>query len=307
MKNKCSLLLVLAITSFLLFSCEDFIEVNLNKKYISLTSPINNYVSSDFTMTFKWEDLNGVENYRLQLFKINLSNQLLFLMDTTIHISQFSLTLDPGSYKWQVRGENNSSHTDYSAAYFKIDSTTDLSKQTVKLVTPLDNTFSDKFEQTFTWSTLPTAVSYVFQVNNEFQTVSGTTATYKFPKTGKYTWSVFAQNATSKSKTSVASITIDTIKLIPPVLKLPVNNDTNSLKQLPVQLEWYNVTNAVKYQVQISEDQTFKSGTTDFETTNTIYSVNVNKLKLIYWRIRAISITGVYGAFSSIYMFRVNN
>jgi hypothetical protein len=307
MKHTKFFLLTIAAGIFLLYSCEDFIEANLSKQSINLISPPNNYVSEKFTLTFKWEDLKGAENYKLQLFKINpLNSQQLFIIDTNVHIAHFGYTLDPGSYKWQVRGENNSSKTEYTTAYFKVDSSTNLSNQLVKLITPADNSFSDKLDQTFTWVAMPTATSYVFKINNELHTVLTTSITYQFSKTGTYTWSVFAENTISKSKTSQATIIIDTLKLLPPTLQKPVNNDTLSLNQLPVSLEWASVNNAAKYNVQISENSTFNAIVKDTVTSNTFIKAYVSRMKYFYWKVRSISSSGIKGEYSPAYIFRVN-
>ncbi len=307
MKNKLALLLVTVSAVFMLSSCEDFIGKNLAKQDIQLISPPDGYVSGNYTLTFKWDDLKGVEKYRFELFAINKMSQELFLLDTAMRKTQYVMTLNPGSYKWQVRGENNSSNTEYSSAYFKVDSTKDLGNQIVELIAPKNDSISDSFEQTFTWNAVPTAVSYIFQVDNTSQTVFAATATYTFKKTGKYTWSVFAQNATSKSKTASANITIDTIKLASPGLTSPLDKDTTTLKQLPVTLKWSGVKNATSYNVKVSEDATFASGVMNYATTNSTLDVAVDRLKKIYWRVAAVSASGSTGAFSATFMFRVNN
>ncbi len=67
MKNRTFILGIIAATTTLLYSCQDFISTNLSKKSITVLAPANNTVSTNYTQTFWWETLKGADSYNYKL------------------------------------------------------------------------------------------------------------------------------------------------------------------------------------------------------------------------------------------------
>jgi len=305
MKTKKIYNLIIVIFAATLVSCEDFIEKDLGGKVVTIYTPVNNTVSSNYTQTFWWESLNGAEKYRLQIVKPNFAVVQQLIVDTIVRSNQFVYTLQPGSYQWRLRAENNSSQSDYVTYNLTIDSSLNLSGQTLLLNSPADNFYTANFANTFTWFAMPSATDYVFGIFNSsgvqigsYQNTTTTTLPYTFPAEGVYKWRVFAQNSQSISPYSERTITIDTTRPnVPAITFLPLN-DTTSLQPIP--LSWSSVEANASYRVLISTDTSFSTVVKD----TTINALNYNFYgatigTFYYWKVRAIDLAGNIGNYTT--------
>jgi len=302
---KIKITLLLAVLSIVVSSCDDFLERDLNGQTVTVLAPANNTISTSFTVTFWWDDLKGASKYKIQIVKPSFNSIQQLVVDTLISNNQFLYTLQPGSYQWRIRGENDASISDFVIYNLTIDSSLNLSSQTLLLNSPVNNNYSNSFTQTFSWFAMPNASDYLFgifnssgiQIGNYQSIVSPiTTTTYTFTAEGTYKWRVFAQNNQSSSPYSERTITIDTTRPSIPVLTYSPINDTTSLHPIP--LSWNSVEPNCQYKLLISTDSTFASYF-DTITSNLNYNYyNSIVGQFYYWKIQAIDQSNNSGLFS---------
>ncbi len=275
----------------LLVSCEDFIEADLSKKQMTVLSPADNSVSPGFTQTFWWEDLKGADQYQIQIVKPSFAAIQEFIADTTVSASRLALTLSPGTYQWRIRAKNGSSATGFITRTLTIDSTLNLSGQTLILSAPANNFYSNHFLNTFTWQTLPNAESYILQILEsgsviQTQTLTSISSSYTFGNEGAYQWRVFAQNSNSNSAYSIRSITIDTTRPGIPLVLFPL---TDTVTSASIPLGWSISESGCNSHVQISHDSTFASVIKDTLTAAASYTIfSPLTGQYYYWRVKAV-------------------
>lgn len=94
---------------------------SLTGQTLILISPANNYLANTSTaITFQWDTLYSADDYRFQIINDSSSATIVDVIVTT---NTFSYTLNEGKYTWQVRAQNATSNTLYSARTFTIDIT----------------------------------------------------------------------------------------------------------------------------------------------------------------------------------------
>lgn len=303
MKNKFSLIAILGIAFTFLYSCQDFIEVDLGKKSITVLAPANNTASSSSSQIFWWGEIKGAEKYNLQIVKPNFSSIQQLVLDSNITHNQFSYSLLPGVYQWRVRAMNNSSYTEYVTYNLTIDSSLDLSNQWVSLMSPVDNYSSNNFTHAFTWQPLINADSYLFQILLSgsvisTQTLTTTTANYTFIAEGSYQWRVLGQNSNSTSlpANSTRNIIIDNTPPPAPVLTFPLANDTVSN---PVNLAWTPDISATMDSVFIYADTNLTVLVTGILTTGLSFNFNGTVGQDYFWRVRSGDAAGNWSAYAT--------
>lgn len=307
MKNKILIPAIVSIVFTLLYSCEDFIEVDLGRRSITVLAPANNTASSSSTQLFWWEDLKGADKYNLQIVKPNFSSVNQLILDSTITNNQFSYSLLPGVYQWRVRAMNSSSHTEYVTYNLTIDSSLNLSTQWVALMTPADNYSSNSYTHVFTWQPLNNSDSYLFQILLSgsiinTQTLNTTIANFTFTAEGAYQWRVLAQNSNSTSLAANATrnIIIDNTQPTTPVLTLPAANDS---VPNPVNLEWTPDASATMDSVFVYADTNLTVLVISTLTTSISYSFTGTVGQDYFWRVRSRDAAGNWSAYSTIRRF----
>ena len=299
LKNK-FILFAITLGLFMLNGCEEFIEINLSGKQITILSPADNTETSTFSQTFWWEEVEGAGNYQLQIVKPNFSAIQQLIVDTTVSTTQFTYTLQPGTYQWRIRAKNGSSQTSYFTYNLTIDSSLDLSGQPVVLISPTDNYFTNSFANSFNWQTLPSADSYILQILSGTTVINTQTSTalvsnYIFAAEGVYQWRVFAQNTTSNSSYYTRTITIDTAKPDLPVPSYPLND---TITDDPIPFAWNSVETGITYQILVSTDSTFGSITKDTITSDNFYNFYSSSIGIYYyWKVRSIDNASNYSQY----------
>ncbi|MBL7884740.1 MAG: hypothetical protein JNL69_11770, partial [Bacteroidia bacterium] len=144
-KFKLKTLFSFFIVILALTSCENFIETDLANKSIHVLSPIDNYVSPNFSITFWWNKVEGAEGYELQIVRPNFAIIQQLVLDTTIISNQFSYSLHPGVYQWRIKAKNSTSSTNYQVYNLSIDSSLNLANQSVITILPTDNSYSNTY------------------------------------------------------------------------------------------------------------------------------------------------------------------
>ncbi|HEY6160011.1 MAG TPA: hypothetical protein VI112_02280 [Bacteroidia bacterium] len=307
MKYIFSLLFVLVLA---VAACtSDFIEPNLKHKTVTLLSPPDNYRTTNFTNTFWWDELKGATSYRIQIVDSDFSYIRRLVLDSTVSSNKLSYTLAPGYYQWRVKALNNSSGTDFSSARsIRIDSTTNLANQSVSLVSPANNVYTNSTSNTFKWLSMYSATDYRFQLfdlSNGSTITDITLQTDSFVYTlgqGQYKWQVRAQNTTSNSPYSSRTINIDTS---PPNAPTPLGPANGATLPNPVALSWNRDNSAVGDSLFIYADSLYVTRLVNIYTTNTSYNYTGVSTQPYFWRVKSTDVAGNWSAYSALRKFIV--
>lgn len=103
-------------------NCSDIIEVeDISNKTVTVLAPTNEAVLNTTAITFTWDSLDDAEAYKLQIATPSFENAIQILTDSTLLTTNFSKTLETGSYEWRIRAENPGYETVYSTQSFTIE------------------------------------------------------------------------------------------------------------------------------------------------------------------------------------------
>lgn len=297
--------------SLYLQSCKDIVSTNLSKSSVTILAPANNYVSKDYTILFWWEEVEGAEHYNVQIVKPSFTSGQQLVADTTLSGNKYAITLTPGKYQWRVKALNNSSSTDYLTYNLSIDSSQNLSSQSVIIISPTNNIYVNKLTQSFSWLQVQNATEYLFRITTTSdlsignpQTVSSTSIAFTFPLEGTYKWKVAALNSQSTSPYAERTITVDTTKpAAPSITFLPVN-DTTRLK--PVPLSWNSPETNATYHLIIASDSTFNTIVKDTSLAAFVYNFTFAiQNQNYYWKVRATDAATNNGSYTTPKRFKV--
>ncbi|MDR1729763.1 MAG: hypothetical protein LBR52_03780 [Prevotellaceae bacterium] len=229
---------VLAVT---FCGCDEFIEKDLKGKKVTMLAPADSLVTSITTITFWWEEIEGASDYNLQVISPDFDRAEKLWADTFVVGNKLEISLVPGNYQWRIKGMNGSSETGFARASFSIDSTLNLTNETIVLHSPANNAVSNRLSQVFKWNKLYNANEYRFTITGSSNTLlkdevtQVTENSFEFTDDGDYTWSVRGQNEISNTLYTSYTITIDTESPGKPTLKDPaIRTDT-------VRFEWTRV------------------------------------------------------------------
>lgn len=287
-------------------SCtKDFIEKDLSKKNITVLAPPNGFTTTTNTLIYWWNEVDGADEYQLQIVRPSFSFIQQLMLDTTVTGTKFSFTLPPGAYQWRVKALNGSSSTPFTLLGLTIDSTANISSQVIVLQSPAASCVTNTTAHTFRWDTLYNASDYRFQVINlqNSNTVTDVTLqTDSFQYTlaeGQYKWQVRGQNATSNTLYSSRNITID---LTPPVvstLLLPVHKDTVTS---PDTLTWSRDISALGDSLFIYPDSLFSAPVIKLYSTATSYIFS-SSAGDYFWRLKSRDQAGNWSSWSTLRKF----
>lgn len=302
------MILAVIILAFSYHSCtKDFVDANITNQTIQLMAPANGVNTSVQGQIFWWDQLTGAEQYELQVVKGSFAYAVQLMLDTIVTKNKFSFTLYPGTYQWRVRGMNGGGNTMYSTNTLIIDTAASMASQTVILVSPPNNSYSNKSSNTFTWDSIFGATKYRIQIINQSNssiiidtTFKGISYTRQLPQ-GTFTWQVSAQNASSSSPFTAWTLTVDTAALSAPNLISPAN-DTVLTKET-FTLSWSNGSGSgsVKDSVYIYSNASMTTIIKDTLTSLTTFKDSLTT-GTYYWRVRSIG-TGNSSAYSLLWKF----
>lgn len=224
----------IAITS-LFFACSDIFEEDIESDIISLNTPPDSAIVSDYQVSFWWSELEGADSYRLMVVSPDFQNPQRLILDTTITLNLFLYTLEPGNYQWRVTGMNSAYETKkYNTYTFTIDTTSDISHQNVLLRLPSDSYATNQMTVFFKWDSLYAASDYAFKIKEQswggstnFDTTLYQNSIYhQFSEEGTYAWGVMAENNVSTTLFTYRTLLIDTTDPLPSEFDYPAQGDT---------------------------------------------------------------------------------
>ena len=91
---------LLIILLFLSFSCDDILEEDITNDNVQTTYPTEGTTFDGNTLQFSWQNLDGADDYRIQIIK----NNQIFEIDSLVSANTLTITLNPGTYQWRIRG-----------------------------------------------------------------------------------------------------------------------------------------------------------------------------------------------------------
>lgn len=312
MKNKISVFILSAICAMFLLSCEDFFEANLEKESIHILAPANGQETNISTITFWWNEVEGAEGYNLQIVSPTFSNITQLVLDTNITKNKFTCSLLPGTYQWKVNAYNNSSETDYMTYSLTIDSTADLTQQTILLTLPSNYDTTNQTLFAFMWDTLYNADDYRFEIwtpnFSGSNVVSVTLETGSFNYTleeGAYEWGVRGQNSSTNTQYSKRTLYVDITNPNTPILLTPASNAT--LNDTVIDFSWSHGTvtgSSIKDSLFIYTDSLMVNIKLQKYLNATTFSDSLG-LGSYFWRVRSIDAAGNYSNYGLLRKFNI--
>jgi hypothetical protein len=286
-------------------SCEDIIEEDITNDLVVITYPQNNQQIESNVVNFQWNELDGASDYRIQV----QSGQFIVL-DSLVSSNNFTYELDPGTYKWRIRGENFAYKTEYTfPVEFTLIETGDLSNQQVILVSPSNNIYTQNINPTFSWNGITAASSYDFELlnvtagNNIVHQAPGQAGTsYTLPNSvitqdGQFLWRVRAKNADTQTNFTSRTFYIDRTPPNQPQNVSPAN-DVILNDGTIVNFSWNAptdtgpVTSSVQFTIQIATDQNFNNIIQTDNTSVSSYQYTFNTVGNYYWRVKSKDLAG---------------
>lgn len=91
---------------------------SLKEQEVKLTSPANNIITNQKNVLYKWNELFGSSQYRLQVDTANFADTSKLLFDHASPNNEFSIAFSKdGAYQWRVRAEADTIRSRWSAIY----------------------------------------------------------------------------------------------------------------------------------------------------------------------------------------------
>ncbi len=309
--KKAIFIILYPLLAVIIYGCEEFIEKDLAEKNITILAPANNLVTPYTTTTFWWEELDGALDYNVQVVSPDFDMVEKLWADTIVEGNKFELPLVPGSFQWRIKGRNGSSETKFITASFVIDSTLNITSETVVLLSPADNAAKNNLSQIFKWSKLYNADEYRFKITNSDNIPlkdevirSGTESSFEFTADGSYIWSVRGQNDISNTLYSSYTIIIDTKSPGIPALKRPLNGEV--VVTDTVRFEWTRVEDngsPLFDSLCVFSDAELKESVISLKTDKLFYEEDSLEPGVYHWYVRTCDAAGNVGEKSSTFIF----
>ncbi len=312
MRRYVSCLIMGCLVAFI--SCDDVIEDDITDDTITIVAPLDEAEIKGNTVQFRWNGIEGADEYRLQ---INNQETNAIILDSVVNTSIFDYTMDPGSYQWRVRGENFAYTTAYTFdTRFSVIESSNLEGQTVKLNEPSNNLYTNKTDITFTWDAISTATFYKIRIskiegstetiiytNNdtEINDTSITIGSSVITEDAEYKWEIQAGNETTTTGYFPRTFFIDTQKPPQPTLTEPATGDTAAVDE-EVTFKWSFtdtgiIQSGITSSIQIATDQEFNDVVNSKEGVSE-YTVTFADAGTYFWRVKGQDDAGNNGDYS---------
>jgi len=262
-----------------------------------LFSPENNKLDVAIPVIFGWIQYSNALKYNLQIFKNNqLTEKVLdkYILNSTSHV--YDKIANDSNYYWRINAEDSTGISDWSDVWkFK----TIVSKPIApSILFPKDSSVSVILFPKLLWSKV--AESYYLQVstNSSFMDSSRyilSDSTYKdtnyiFTKSlinnTKYFWRVKGKNLAGWGAWSL-SLSFKTVLPTPLLVQPPFDSKVS----ISPKFIWNKSNGAKYYQIQISEDNSFKYPIVDDSTsvadTNYIIKKILKENTNYFWHVKA--------------------
>ncbi len=291
--------IALALSILVVSGCQTFFEEDITDQKVLLLAPGNNIETDIATQTFWWNQIEGASNYRLQVVTPSFESVESVILDTLTEANRFTKALYPSGFQWRVRAENSGFITDWSERKLLVYSTSDLTRQSVNILSP--GTITNNSSVRFEWDALYNAAKYTVIVYNSqwdgVVAVQPTSVTSSFwsksLEDGHYVWGVKAENADSETIYSQKSLTVDSTPPTVPALKNPVNKSSGTNSK--VQFSWYSFdkTSGIAHDtLAIYTDKELTQLVKSVVTNQQSAEISFNNRSTYYWTISSVDQAG---------------
>lgn len=292
-----------------IFGCQDLLVTDITDKEVELYAPKNGASLTASNVTFWWSDIEDATYYNIQVVSPSFDMAQILWHDSIVPSNKIRFALQPGQFEWRVRAINDISETCFSSTSFRVDSTVDLTSQSIILYTPHDGIYTNKDSIRFTWSELYNADSYTFSLKNmDQQTVieKKTTTpfvTSAFPEDGSYSWSVKAHNENSETQESCYKIHIDRIPPSGVSLKSPSNNGTIMGDSVTFKWNRSNDSGSSTHDsLIIAQDEELLDVVMSISTENNSYTCTIDN-GTYFWSVISVDKAGNKSKINTIFSF----
>lgn len=289
-------------------ACSTWQEEQINEAVVEIFVPRDSLQTNIATQLFYWYHVSGATKYELQIATPTFDKIDRLVLDTNVTGNQYELTLSPGSYEWRVRAFNGSSATDFTVSRLYIDSTLDLTNQTVVLLNPLDRDTSNRGSYSFKWQKLYNADSYQFELFQpdrfgqliHSKEVISDNLNFSPETQGSFEWRVKAMNSTSQTVFFEREFYRDATPPLAPSLQSPANNAM--LSGATINFTWQSdrTGSSIKDTLFLSTDSSFGGVPyAKYYSPNEEAVADTLSTGVYYWRVRSYDKAGNIGAWST--------
>lgn len=293
-------------------ACSTWQEKQIDEEVVEVFVPRDSLQTEIATQLFYWYYVNGATNYELQIVTPSFARIDRLILDTVIAGNRYEFTLSPGTYEWSIRAFNGSSSTDYTVSRLYIDSTLDLTNQTVVLLSPLNKDTSNLGTYMFKWQKLYNADSYQFELFQpdrfgqliHSQELINENLNYSPQTEGAFEWRVKAINDNSQTVFFEREFYRDATSPLAPNLQAPSNNAM--LSNATINFNWQSdrTGSSVKDTLFLSTDSSFGGlPYAKYYSPNGKVVADTLSTGVYYWRVRSYDRAGNIGAWSVIRKF----
>jgi hypothetical protein len=307
MEKKLSSLLYPILALALLFSTPATVVAVLSAP--TLSSPSNGSTTTDTKPYFYWSYVSGASWYQIQVD--DYSSFSTPVIDTSSTYSYYTPTtaLSTGIYYWRVRAIDSQGYAGYWSSTWSF--TTTIGAPT--LSSPSSGSTVSDTTPTFSWYSVSGADYYQIQVDDSsyFSSTAIDTTTYSASYTptyslsvGTYYWRVRGYDY-SAGYCSWSSTWSFTIEVPSPTLCSPSNYST--VTDTKPTLDWYSVSGAYEYEIQIDDSSSFYSPSVSTSTYTDSYTPTTSLSSgTFYWHVRTKDYNSNYSSWSSTWSFTVS-
>ncbi|MCD8185087.1 MAG: hypothetical protein LUD68_01090 [Rikenellaceae bacterium] len=148
--------------ALLMLGCDELMVKDISNKQLALISPTPQAVLSDGRITFSWEEAEFVDYYRLTLAASSSGSLEGALVDSLLEGTRFTLTetLAAGAYEWRLQGYNAEYRTPVRTSTFRVQTSRDISGQSVSVLSPVEGVAVYSQPVTFAGESLSGALLY---------------------------------------------------------------------------------------------------------------------------------------------------
>lgn len=296
------------------YACDEILEENISNDSIITVSPKNNDLIISNTVGFHWMELEDADEYQIQ---IN-NSQNIIMVDSTVSTNYFNYPLIAGNYDWRVRGKNFAYQTSYTFPIsFSVESTFDLSNETVILNSPSPNTYFNYSENiTFTWTAMPNSDSYTFELEKKPDNIvlfnqTGITETLYLldnnviQEDAEFLWKIKALNDSTSTETLYSTRTFFIDRVLPntPILTSP-EDEIFILTNESIVFVWENgndtgnIKSPIHSILQIANDIGFNTIVEEFSISENNQSHFFTETGEYYWRVKNLDAAGNSSSYS---------
>lgn len=269
-----------------LSGCSDIFLEDLSDKKVTILAPIDSLHTTQQTVTFWWEPLEGASSYHLQIVSPSFDTLLQFVTDTFITGDRFISQLNSNKrYEWRIIAVNDGSTSLSEIRKLYVVRDTSLVNQIILLQSPANNAYMNSLPVVLQWSALDLGNRYQVQVatsayfnSNDIvynqDTITQDNVELSLSE-GSYYWRVRATDGITNSEYSSPArlFTLDISAPIRPILITPIASDT--LQSYPSTFSWSaesnsqsNIEFAIDSNVVVTSFSTSTAQTYSFTTAN---------------------------------------